>query len=105
MSRYSTTPLVNDPNEIPTQRYGTTKYPEIERDFEDTYVFTTQKDRYDIMANTYYGETSLWWIISSANPTYVQDSLVPPIGIQLRIPASSRVPTIIANYEALNNNL
>lgn len=103
MPRYSSISLITDPNKIPTQRYRTTKYPEIERDFEDIYVFTTQKDRYDMIANTYYGDASLWWIISSANPTYVQDSLIPPIGIQLRIPAPSRVPTIIANFDLLNN--
>ena len=105
MSRYSTTPLVNEPNETPIKRYGITKYPEIGRDFEDIYLFTTQRDRYDIMANVYYGDTSLWWVISSANPTYTQDSITPPIGVQIRIPSPSRIPTIISEYEILNNSI
>ena len=104
MSRYSTTPIMGDPDQIPISRYETTKYPEIQRSFEDIYVFTAQGDRYDIIANTYYNDPSLWWIISSANPIYSQDSLTPDIGIQLRIPSPNRVPTILSDYEILNNN-
>jgi|TARA_R110000803_G_scaffold108197_2_gene176437 hypothetical protein len=104
MSRYALTPIMSDPDQIPSSRYETTKYPEIPRSFEDIYVFTTQKDRYDIMANKYYNDDSLWWIISSANPSYIQDSIIPDIGIQLRIPSPNRVPAILEEYESLNNN-
>ena len=47
--------------------------------------------------------TSLWWIISTANYNTRQDSLTPPVGSQIRIPAPSRVNQIISNYEVINS--
>ena len=68
------------------RRYVNVKYPEISKEFNDIYVYTTQGDRYDLLANTYYRNSSLWWIISTANQDSSYDSLIPPIGIQIRIP-------------------
>ena len=85
------------------RRYATTKYPEISRSFEDIYVYTAMGDRYDILALSYYSDSTLWWIISSANPEYGKDSLIPPRGIQLRIPAPSRTAEIIAQFDSINN--
>jgi phage tail protein X len=101
MKRYQQQPISIDSQPL---RYTTTKYPEISRDINDVYVNTTMGDRYDILAQTYYGDSSLWWIISSANPQYADASLFPPRGIQLRIPAPNRVANILGNYEALNRN-
>lgn len=84
-------------------RYFTTKYPEIAKSFEDIYVHTAMGDRYDTLALSYYGDSTLWWIISSANPEYGKASIIPPRGVQLRIPASNRVFDILASYDALNN--
>lgn len=61
-------------------------YPEIPTSETDVYIITSSTDRYDILASEYYGDSSLWWIISSANPTSNQTSLIPTTGIQLRIP-------------------
>ena len=92
------------PRTSPTpQRYSTTKYPEISRSFEDIYVYTAIGDRYDILALSYYSDSTLWWIISSANPEYGKDSLIPPRGIQLRIPSPSRTAEIIAQFDSINN--
>ena len=85
------------------RRYVTTKYPEISRSFEDIYVYTAMGDRYDILALSYYGDSTLWWIISSANPEYGKDSLIPPRGIQLRIPAPIRTAEIISQFDSINN--
>ena len=79
--------------------YTTTRYPDIPRSFEDIYIYTTAGDRFDTLAQEYYGDSSLWWIISIANDDISQNSLTPPVGSQIRIPSN---PTpIIAKYETL----
>lgn len=78
-----------------------TKYPEVPLSFDDTYVYTTIGDRFDTLAQTYYSDASLWWVISIANPQLSQNSYFPPIGTQLRIP--SNISQITSLYNALNN--
>jgi len=98
MDRYTT---------IPTEKtitgktiYKTVRYPEIPRSFSDVYVYTTIGDRFDTLAQQYYGDSSLWWVISNANGNLKQNSLTPPVGTQIRIPSN---PTpIIAEYEKIN---
>ena len=63
------------------RRYVNVKYPEISKEFNDS---------------------SLWWIISTANQDSSYDSLIPPIGIQIRIPNFSRVGQIQTEFENLN---
>jgi hypothetical protein len=67
MSRYTSIPFTQTADNR-KRRYTTVKYPEISLDFSDIYVYTTRGDRYDILANIYYGDSSLWWVISTANP-------------------------------------
>lgn len=81
---------------------GTTKYPDIPVSFNDTYVYTTIGDRFDTLAQAYYGNPSLWWVISVANPQLKQNSYTPPPGIQLRIP--SDISQITSLFNELNNN-
>ena len=78
------------------------KYPVISLDFTDTYVYVNRGDRYDILANEYYGDYKLWWIISRSNSSLTQDSLIPPIGSQIRIPNKSRIGNILSAYKNLN---
>lgn len=80
--------------------YQTTKYPEISLSEDDIYVTTVQGDRFDVLALQYYQDESLWWVISVANGTLKQNSLLPPEGIQLRIP--SNVPGIINKFNRIN---
>jgi hypothetical protein len=42
-------------------------YPNIPFRNDDVYVATESGDRLDTLANTFYGDSSLWWIIASAN--------------------------------------
>lgn len=85
MSRYQTIPIVS----LYGKRvYANLRYPEIAPASSDTYVITSDGDRFDTLANQYYGDPSLWWIISIANQELPQDSLIPPPGTQLRIPAN-----------------
>lgn len=47
--------------------FGTKVYPKIPKSDSDIYVVTQGGDRLDTLANDFYGDSSLWWIITSAN--------------------------------------
>lgn len=102
MRRYQTIPITQTEENL-KRRYVTTKYPNIPLDFSDIYVYTTSGDRYDILAQTYYNDSSLWWIISRANYSTTQDSIYPQPGSQIRIPSTNRVARIVSDFEALNS--
>jgi hypothetical protein len=57
-------------------------------------------DRLDLLAYDFYQDSSLWWIISSAN-ALPGDSIYPPVGIQLRIPTN--IQSILNTYNKVNN--
>ncbi len=83
------------------KRYkATTNYPDIPLSFSDIYVYTDEGDRFDILAQAYYSDSSLWWVISNANPQLPQNSMFPPIGIQIRIPTN--IGEILIQYNQLN---
>ena len=68
--------------------YVTSRYPEVPLSENDIYVYTTQGDRFDVLALQYYKDSSLWWVISIANTNILpQNSLIIPEGLQIRIPA------------------
>jgi hypothetical protein len=100
MARYSTIPIITTPENL-KRRYSVVKYPTIIREFSDIYVYTTKGDRYDLLAQSYYGDSSLWWIIARANPP-ISDSIYPNVGEQIRIPSKSRIPSILGEYNNLN---
>ena len=97
MSRYSNIPVIK--NLEVWQLYQTVRYPEIPRSEDDLYVYTSIGDWFDSLAQQYYGDSSLWWVIANAN-TLEQDSLTPPEGTQIRIPFNP-TPTLSA-YENSN---
>lgn len=101
MDRYQYTQTTT-PEDSPTPMYVTTKYPSIPLDFSDIFVYTARGDRYDILASFYYGDSSLWWVIPSANPVLEFDTLIPPIGIQIRIPSPTRTSEIVSMYNRMN---
>jgi|TARA_R110000796_G_C14568048_1_gene435508 hypothetical protein len=83
------------------KRYkGTTNYPDIPLSFDDIYVYTDEGDRFDILAQAYYSNSNLWWIISTANPQLPQNTMFPPLGIQIRIPIN--IGEILIEYNKLN---
>ena len=85
MNRYQNIPKIKiDGNLV----YKTSRYPEVPLSENDIYVYSTQGDRFDILAQQYYGDSSLWWIISIANETLKQNSLYITPGIQIRIPSN-----------------
>jgi hypothetical protein len=101
MPRYSRIPIITSIDN-PKRRFVNVKYPSISLDSQDIYVYTTQGDRYDSLALTFYKDSSLWWIINRANPNQDSASLFPSVGAQLRIPAPVRLSNIISLYERLN---
>jgi len=107
MNRYQPIPLIKV-NGKPC--YQTTRYPEVPMSENDIYVYSTQGDRFDILALQYYKDKSLWWVISIANTAIAgtalpsdltQDSLVIPEGIQIRIPAN--YPNVLNSFKVLNS--
>ena len=75
-------------------------YPNIPLSANDIYVITTIGDRLDYMAYTYYRDSELWWIISSANNNITKGSLFPVPGTQLRIP--SDINSILDQFNKFN---
>lgn len=109
MSRYQETPIIK-PIAVITpldqkRRYINVKYPSIELDSQDIYVYTVQGDRYDTMALTFYKDPDLWWIINRANPNQDSASLYPAIGSQIRIPSPLRLSSILSEYNVLNQTI
>ena len=102
MNRYSVAQIVKTA-ENTNRRYTNIKYPLIQPSSSDIYLYTGQGDRYDTLALTYYSDTTLWWVISRANPSQPNDTLYPNVGARIRIPAPARIPTIISNFQNLNN--
>ena len=92
----------NQPNGTPGKKfYSNNKYPEVPKSINDTYVYAEQGDRFDQLAQQYYGDSSLWWVISIANNSFNQGSYFITPGVQLRIP--SQIGSIIASYNELND--
>ncbi len=87
-------------NQTGSLYYQTNVYPDIAPTNQDYYVITTIGDRLDLLAFNFYKDSSLWWVIASAN-ALPGDSIYPPIGMQLRIPIN--VQDIVNNYKAVNN--
>lgn len=81
------------------QFYTNNVYPEIPVLGTDTYVIATLGDRMDLLAHYYYGDSSFWWVIASAN-ALTGDSLYLEPGAQIRIPQN--IQSVINQYRVLN---
>jgi nucleoid-associated protein YgaU len=82
------------------QYYATTLYQDIPLSNSDLYVTTTVGDRYDLLAQQFYGDSTLWWVIPMANNQLIKDSLFPPVGLTIRIP--SNVGNIVTEFRLIN---
>jgi phage tail protein X len=98
MNRYQNIPQTKIDGKVV---YKTSRYPEIPLSPDDIYVYTVQGDRFDILAQQFYQDSSLWWVISIANANILnQSSLVIPGGIQIRIPAS--YIDVVRSFNSIN---
>lgn len=68
-----------------SEYYTNNIYPEIPPTNDDNYIITVLGDRLDLLAFDFYGDSTFWWVIASAN-SLPGDSLVVEPGTQLRIP-------------------
>ena len=84
-TRYQNIPITK--NSQGKRMYQTVRYPEIPLNNDDIYVYSSKGDRFDILAQQYYSNSSYWWVISIANETLSQNSLTIPEGTQIRIPS------------------
>lgn len=98
-SRYQNVPITKADITGSTY-YQTNIYPEIPPVNNDYYIITTVGDRLDLIAYDFYQDSSLWWVIASAN-SLPGDSIYAPVGIQLRIPTN--LQTVINEYNLANN--
>lgn len=83
---YSTNDILSTSQGV--KYYKAKKYPPIPPQESDIYVVTVQGDRLDLLANQYYNDSTLWWVISVANSNITFGSMFPEPGIQLRIPTN-----------------
>ncbi len=82
--------------------YQTVTYPLASRNPNDIFIITEFGDRLDSLAYKFYNDSSLYWVIYSANPNTIRaDQLYLPAGVQLRIPIN--VAEIKASYQSLNS--
>ena len=105
MNRYKDIIQIRNTNEfvgtLGNRYYRTVFYPEVGPTESDIYVETEFGDRLDLLANQFYGDVTLYWIISIANPNVINlGSISPPPGTQLRIPVN--ISGIIDSYNRLN---
>lgn len=89
MGRYSNTKIAKTKKtqfrERTSNRYKTTIYRSVPFSDSDIYVISQDGDRFDLLANQFYGNPALWWYIAQANH---RSSLNIEPGTSLRIPAS-----------------
>ena len=97
MKRYENIKVLQSPEG--KQYRITTIYPDTPISENDYYITTTAGDRYDTLADQFYSDHTLWWVIASANNSERASLIVEP-GIQLRIPGN--IDTIIDNYNKVN---
>ena len=68
---------------------------------DDVYITTSVGDRLDLLADTFYNDVDLWWIIATANPDVIRrDSYNLKPGLEIRIPLNTE--EILREYENLN---
>ena len=99
MERYSNTRIKRKLNG--DRVYSYTLYPKIPIKNSDVFITPTYGDRLDILANDYYGDSSLWWIIAQANGIKGFTALYTKnFKGELRIP--TEIQNIINDFESMN---
>ena len=96
MKRYSSTKQKLDKSGV--RVYTTTYYPEIPISDSDRFVRPVDGDRIDLLANRYYGDSTLWWVIAKANG--IKGRTAVSTEELLRIPGN--VQQILQKFRQLN---
>ena len=95
-SRYSNTKVKRDKSGI--RAYKTTYYPDIPIRNEDQFIYPRFGERLDTLAYTFYGDSTLWWVIAKANG--IRGKLNVPQDIEIRIPGN--IPQVLEDFDNLN---
>lgn len=66
----------------------------------DTYIETITPERLDTLANQFYNDASLWWVIAAANGIG-KGTIRVPIGMILRIPNITDVMLFVTRKNAV----
>jgi len=83
------------------QVYQSTTYPTIVPQDTDIQIVTDETTYLDLLAQKYYSDSSLWWIIVLANSGLGTGRLSVPAGLILRIPTN--ISSILDQFNKLNN--
>ena len=67
--------------------YLTTIYRKVDEKNSDSYFIATEGDRWDNLAQRFYGDSTLWWFIARVNNLTTNNI---PAGTSLRIPVSTQ---------------
>ena len=89
--------ILTDENQ--QRRFATTIYPTINTT-QDTLILTTSAERLDKLAQTFYNDSSLWWVIAAANNIGKGTYIIPP-NTNIRIP---KIDNILDNVLQKNKN-
>jgi hypothetical protein len=92
MGRYQTARVQRDNNE--TRKLSTIIVPAAPLTGGDIYIQTTSAERLDKLANIFYEDASLWWIIAAANGLG-KGTYVVPQNTRLRIPPADGFQKVI----------
>ena len=82
--------------------YLPTKYPTLVPSNNDYYIIAREEDRFDLIANDFFGDPTLWWVVVMANDL-PGDSMYAPPGFQLRIPGN--LNNALTAYNVENNTI
>ena len=80
--------------------YTTTYYPNIPISDSDTFILAKEGSRLDSLANEYYGDTKLWWILAKSNG--IRGKIALKAGELIRIPGN--ITKIIDDFEDINES-
>ena len=92
MSRYNSTSEIQDSNG--KRRRASTILPALPTTSADTYIITTSTERLDKLAQEFYDDVALWWIIAAANG-FGKGTLIVPENTRLRIPSKANAQDIL----------
>lgn len=98
-NRYRNIPVRNEDG---YQVTSSTVYSILPESAEDYYLISTMGDRFDILAQEYYNDSKLWYILAAANPTVRRDTLFIKPGIQIRVPLP--LGKVLTEINFQNNN-
>ncbi len=96
--RYDTAKVKKDKNG--TRYYKPTVVPNVPIKDSDIFVYPIYGDRFDTIAQRYYNDSSLWWIIAKANELSRGEISADPLK-KLRIP--TEIDDILESVQKSNS--